>query len=416
MTAVAMNRKVSASVTRRVSMVGSLVGREHELGVFEQALDRLARGSSQVIEVTGDPGIGKTRLLAELAHLARDHGVPVLDGRAQHGGERIPFYALLAFAYRWRQVPARLRTAVATAGGGYPPVHLRLGPLSAAEAEALLAGRGSQSWRRGLYRASGGNPFYLDVLARSGRGPRTCDPDGMPADGTSAGEELAPTVTLALLAEVDALSPAGQLAARSAAVIGDPFCVMSVGEVSGLDQNRAAASIAELAAADLIRPIDPTRLFSFRHALVRSAAYESADPAWQVGAHGRAAAALRNWGAPLTAQAHHIERAAEFGDLGAVSLLAEAASIVQTQAPGTAAQWLRAALRLLPETEGPGQQRTALLFRLAFALGAAGHSRASRDTLLIGRVLALRTTGQLTEAFTAAEGAPGLPCSPGHRA
>ena len=49
---------------------GSLVGREQELTVFEQALARLAHGSSQVIEVTGDPGIGKTRLLAELSRLA----------------------------------------------------------------------------------------------------------------------------------------------------------------------------------------------------------------------------------------------------------------------------------------------------------------------------------------------------------
>jgi predicted ATPase len=77
------------------SREGSLVGREQELTVFEQALARLAHGSSQVIEVTGDPGIGKTRLLAELGRLAAGCGLPVLYGQAQHGGERIPFYALV---------------------------------------------------------------------------------------------------------------------------------------------------------------------------------------------------------------------------------------------------------------------------------------------------------------------------------
>ncbi len=122
-------------------------------------------------------------------------------------------------------------------------------------------------------------------------------------------------------------------------------------------------------------------MFSFRHAIVRSAVYESANPAWRVGAHGQAAAALRHCGAPLTAQAYHIERAAEFGDLAAVSLLAEAASTVQAQAPGTAAQWLEAALRLLPTGGGTEQQRTGLLLRLALALGAAGHPRKSRDAL-----------------------------------
>jgi hypothetical protein len=69
---------------------GSLVGREPELRVFEQALGRLGHGSSQFIEVTGDPGIGKTRLLAELACLAAGHGLRVLDGRAQHGGSGSP--------------------------------------------------------------------------------------------------------------------------------------------------------------------------------------------------------------------------------------------------------------------------------------------------------------------------------------
>jgi hypothetical protein len=144
----------------------------------------------------------------------------------------------------------------------------------------VLGGRGSRSWRRALYQASGGNPFYLDALARRTAGTG-------PADiGTRAGRapcrELPSAVAAALIGELLALSPDGQLAARSAAVIGGPFCVMSVGEVSGLDGDRAAAALAELAAADLIRPADPERLLAFRHALVRSATYESADPAWRV--------------------------------------------------------------------------------------------------------------------------------------
>jgi DNA-binding NarL/FixJ family response regulator len=449
----------------------SLVGRDHELEIFERALARLAGGSSQVIEVTGDPGIGKTRLFAELGRLAAGRDIPVLDGRAQHGGQRIPFYALvdalddrvaglvhdvdldvlgsvfpslsgpgreaprtgleqyrvfravrtvleslvspglvlllddlqwadddtvgvlaqllhhpprrpvlLALAYRWRQAPARLRAAVAAARGDYPPACLRLSPLSAAEAETMLAGRGSRAWRREVYLASGGNPFYLEALARSGPEQWARGAGGGPAGPGPADEMLPPAVTAALLAEVEALSRDGQLAARSAAVIGDPFCVMSVSEVSGLDEEHAAASVAELAAADLIRPVDATRLFSFRHALVRSVTYESANPAWRIGAHGRTAAALRHCGAPLTAQAHHVERAAEFGDLAAVGVLAEAAGTVQAQAPGTAAQWLRAALGLVPDSAGPGQ-RAALMFRLGYALGAAGRPDESRDTL-----------------------------------
>jgi DNA-binding CsgD family transcriptional regulator len=451
---------------------GALVGRQAECEVVDQALARLANGGSQVIELTGDPGIGKTRLLAELAHRAGERGLLVLEGRAQHSGGRVPFYALadalddhiaamdaavreadrdvlgsifpslrrpgledvslvferyrlfravrslleslaapelvllldnmqwadedtaellaqllrqpprrpvlLALAYRGRQAPARLRAAVAAARGEWPPACLTLGPLSEAEAETMLGGRGSRTWRRAVYRASGGNPFYLDALARRA-GQRGPVGQGEPG-GASVGE-LPPAVAAALIDELLALSPAGQLAARSAAVIGDPFCVTSVGQVSGLGPERAAAAIDELAAADLIRPMEPAGLFAFRHAIVRSAVYESANPAWRVGAHGQAADALRHCGASLTAQAYHIERAAEFGDLGAVGLLAEAAGTVQAQAPGTAAQWLEAALRLLPTDAGTEQRRTSLLLRLAFALGAAGRPRESRDAL-----------------------------------
>jgi DNA-binding NarL/FixJ family response regulator len=471
---------------------GALVGRQAECEVIDQALARLAQGGSQVIELTGDPGIGKTRLLTELARRAGQRGLLVLEGRAQHSGGRVPFYALadalddhlaavgasvreadrdvlgsifpslrrpglenvslvferyrlfravralleslacpalvllldnmqwadedtaellaqllrqpprrpvlLALAYRCRQAPTRLRAAVAAARGDCPPACLRLGPLSESEAETMLGGRGSRSWRRAVYQASGGNPFYLDALARRAQEREPVDGGG-PA-GPSGGE-LPPTVAAALIDELLALSPAGQLAAHSAAVIGDPFCVTFVGQVSGLGPDRSAAAIDELATADLIRAIERTGLFSFRHAIVRSAVYESAKPGWRMGAHGRAADALRHCGAALTAQAYHIERAAEFGDLGSVGLLAEAASTVQAQTPATAAQWLQAALRLLPTDTGTEQQRTALLLRLALALGAAGHPRESRDALhtVLGQ-LGSDQPGRRVEAVT----------------
>ena len=73
---------------------GTLAGRQAECEVIAQALARLAGGRSQVVELTGDPGAGKTRLLTELARRAAEHGFLVLDGRAQHSGERVPFYAL----------------------------------------------------------------------------------------------------------------------------------------------------------------------------------------------------------------------------------------------------------------------------------------------------------------------------------
>jgi len=59
-----------------------LVGRREELEVLGSAVEACADGASTVLEITGDPGLGKTRLLAELGELARMRGLTVLSGRA----------------------------------------------------------------------------------------------------------------------------------------------------------------------------------------------------------------------------------------------------------------------------------------------------------------------------------------------
>jgi adenylate cyclase len=49
-----------------------MVGREAELALIEQKLDLALQGKGQVIGITGEPGIGKTRLMAEAIRLAGD--------------------------------------------------------------------------------------------------------------------------------------------------------------------------------------------------------------------------------------------------------------------------------------------------------------------------------------------------------
>src|SRR5215207_7690650 len=73
-------------------MVGEhLVGRADELESLEQLLEELDRGSPGAIEVTGEPGIGKTRLLRELAARAEDRGHLVLGGSASELEHDLPF-------------------------------------------------------------------------------------------------------------------------------------------------------------------------------------------------------------------------------------------------------------------------------------------------------------------------------------
>jgi DNA-binding NarL/FixJ family response regulator len=66
----------------------TLVGRRAELAVLHGLVDA---GGPAIAEIVGEPGIGKTRLLDELAAAARPAGRLVLRGRAAEFEGRVPF-------------------------------------------------------------------------------------------------------------------------------------------------------------------------------------------------------------------------------------------------------------------------------------------------------------------------------------
>ena len=145
-----------------------------------------------------------------------------------------------------------------------------------------------------------------------------------------------------------------------------------------------SGALDDLLARDLVRTTDVPRQFRFRHPLVRRAVYAHAGGGWRLAAHGRAAAALAARGASAGAQAHHVEHSARRGDEQAIALLSRAAATAAPRAPATAARWLQAAVRLVPETESqPGiERRVELLSGLAEAQRACGRLDACRTTLL----------------------------------
>ncbi len=69
---------------------GTLVGREVELAALAGEWDRVQRGERRVVAVAGEPGIGKTRMAAELCVRAHAGGALVLAGRA-HEDALIPY-------------------------------------------------------------------------------------------------------------------------------------------------------------------------------------------------------------------------------------------------------------------------------------------------------------------------------------
>ena len=68
-----------------------MVGRETELGRLEQVLHALDGGEAACLTVEGEPGIGKTRLLAELRGRAEERGHVVLSGAAAEFERDLPF-------------------------------------------------------------------------------------------------------------------------------------------------------------------------------------------------------------------------------------------------------------------------------------------------------------------------------------
>ncbi len=71
---------------------GRLVGREAALGMAGAALDDALAGVGQLLLITGEPGIGKSALLAEIARQATARGARVLRGVCWDGAGAPPWW------------------------------------------------------------------------------------------------------------------------------------------------------------------------------------------------------------------------------------------------------------------------------------------------------------------------------------
>src|SRR6516165_188710 len=71
-----------------------LVGRAAEFGLLTRVLDLAVTEEPMVALVSGDAGMGKTRLVAELATVAAARGFMVLSGRCAELGDSVPYLPL----------------------------------------------------------------------------------------------------------------------------------------------------------------------------------------------------------------------------------------------------------------------------------------------------------------------------------
>ena len=475
-------------------LTGHFVGRADELSSLERILDELDRDCPGAIEVAGEPGIGKTRLLTELAARAGARGHLVLSGAASEFENDLPFSVfadaldeyvaglapgrlaaldgavqaelahvfpslsalaggqpvssqheryrshravralldhlaqtrplvlvlddfhwadsasvellgallrrqpaaavLTAVALRPRQTPERLAIMLERAHRSAAVTRVDLGALTLDEARQLLGERFDVARAALLYQDSGGNPFYLEQLARS---PARAPQFTSAAEISLTGLDVPAAVAASLAEELTLLSDVGRLVLDGAAVAGDPFEPELAAAAAATSEAAGMHAVDELLGLDLIRTTDVPRRFRFRHPLIRRAVYEATAGGWRLGAHERCAEALAARGASAAARAHHVERSARQGDLAAVAVLREAGQATARLAPESAARWFGGALRLLPQI-APAQDRAELLLARSWALAAAGRFADSHEAaleavaLVPGRPSALDTT------------------------
>jgi ABC-type transport system substrate-binding protein len=85
----------SAVLTRHLAMprqtASPFIGRTKELAELQQRLNAVIAGECQFVVVSGEPGVGKTRLLDEIENLARARKITVLHGRSVEQDGAFPY-------------------------------------------------------------------------------------------------------------------------------------------------------------------------------------------------------------------------------------------------------------------------------------------------------------------------------------
>jgi DNA-binding CsgD family transcriptional regulator len=418
-----------------------LIGREAETARLRTALAAAQGGAGGVMFLTGEAGIGKSRLAGELAAEARACGATVLAGRAVPAGASIPYRPLteaLLQALRERALPddpgltpwlPALRAVIPTIGG--PEGDGRGDHAAPVRGEAVL-----QLMRR--FAGSAGLLLVLEDLHWAD--PDTLEvveylSDNLSAEAVlcvatcrgetpSAGAELVARVTGRRTAQHLALGrlTAGQVAAmvraclpsapdeviarvqraadgvrsrlaalsdderlvlHTAALLGRQFDWRMLPAATGLDAGLVAGALEHGVGAQLLA-VDADA-FRFRHMLTREAVAAELLPPRRVTLAARALAALQaaHPGLPGEAGDLAVNLALQAGDQDQAGglLFASGRSALNRGALATSIDTLRRAVELLSDRERRAEAGMLLVEGLALA-GRVDEAMLAGDRLI----------------------------------
>ncbi|MGH9275855.1 MAG: adenylate/guanylate cyclase domain-containing protein [Acidimicrobiales bacterium] len=87
-----VGRKASTGAGKQGRSAHGLVGRRDELAAIAGILDATAAGIGGVVQLTGEPGVGKSRLMREAARHARERGLRWLGARCISYGASVAYF------------------------------------------------------------------------------------------------------------------------------------------------------------------------------------------------------------------------------------------------------------------------------------------------------------------------------------
>ena len=88
-------REENASRARNLGIGSALVGRDRELALLRDELTALGSGTGGIVILAGEPGVGKSRLLAEARRLPGASDVLWLEGRAVSFGRSLSYWPFI---------------------------------------------------------------------------------------------------------------------------------------------------------------------------------------------------------------------------------------------------------------------------------------------------------------------------------
>jgi DNA-binding CsgD family transcriptional regulator/tetratricopeptide (TPR) repeat protein len=321
-----------------------LVGRTRELSQLRGALLAASGGSGRLVLVSGDAGIGKTRLASATADMAAEYGVPVVRAYAVDDPGMPPLWPWRRLA---RDVP-RLADALSVKTGDSASARFAMfadatdALTEAAEDSGLLIVLEDLHWADrsslkllthlagdlartrvlilGTFRAADGSPLAekLPDLLRSNE-MRSIRLAGLDTTDIAHWLRLKAPAAEEMAAEVAAKTNGNPLFVRmlidhdldghpelrrlvlaqvpdkardllgAASVLGEQVDPPLLTKVSGLDSAEVGDLLDQSVKAGVLRS---TPAISFTHALVRDAVYEELAPSQRMALHHRAALAL----------------------------------------------------------------------------------------------------------------------------